>query len=600
MTDLEPTESDENRPETFSEGLGAEPAPLSINPNTSSLASESDAPDPREKLFREIFGLFKESIRKNWGVDEFKAQPLARRLLRLVHATFEQRRLYPNEWRTEFVRQVRTLNSLTGYRDVRALLFEWLRRYGNVAALADPFVQGESYLRRHLKRLADYANHSPKPVVDATATNDHGTRVTLTIDNPETTDRDDALSWRMTPAGIEIGVHIPILHHVVPEGGIIDKWAAEVSASTYMPHRTIPMFPAAVERHASLDAGTTREVLSFYFVHSETGPLFSHTCCETVAINHNSDYDEVERWLLELGIISEDDCSAPREWQNEGDRQQSDCPPQLVSPLSAWWEGAERLESQRLANGGRRFDRQHVDVRVHKSGVVDLRIFRQDAPSHKLISEWMIAANEAAAGYCHENGLPCIYRVQPQSSGNDRGEGEESIEEFVPAQSSIERAPHHDIGVSAYCQITSPLRRYTDLLLQRQIVSHLQDGTVRYTAAELQQHAAAVDETSKRLQRAESKAVFFYKCVYLSQHLNKSFEATICYGPPPGKTVVLTLTLLRLRLFVPLSALKGVSPRQIPPHHSPAQVSAVCEEIDPERMNLTFQIRRGSNPGRRT
>lgn len=541
-------------------------------------SSSAEAPQPavnakdeqRQKLFQALFDLFRESLKKQWTLAELQQLPLARRLLRLANATYEQRSLYPLAWRQQFVRQARTLHSLTGFRDIRVLLYRWLRQMAQLPATADLFVSAEPRLRRHLDRLAAAENIDLLTVTSTTPATSSPRHI-LTVDNPETDDRDDALSFRRTETGEEIGVHVPNLTNFVLPGSEWDRWAEQVAVSTYLPHATIGMLPQAINRAASLSADSVREVLSFYFVRDARGEIrFDRPACETIHIDRNTDYEEVETWL---------EAGAPVDWSRA---------------LPAWVAGAQQCEETRIAAGGRVFNREQVDVRVDASGRVELRRYAQNSAARKMVAEWMIAANQAAAAFCHEHGLPCLYRTQENASAPEEEMGTEPEQRFSRPQLSVQRAPHRDLGLAGYTQVTSPLRRYVDLLMQRQIIAFLQQGAPRYSEEELRAAASALEVMSQRLQKLQSRAEFYYKCVYLGQHLGVPLPGEICHSPAPARSVVLRLPELAVRLFVPQSCIKGLSMRQIPPYGTTMPVLASCLEMDADRALMVFQVKKAA------
>ena len=195
--------------------------------------------------------------------------------------------------------------------------------------------------------------------------------------------------------------------------------------------------------------------------------------------------------------------------------------------------------------------------------------------------------------FCQNNKIPCIYRIQESASAPDTKQKNDQTSEnkFVPSQPSLEYGRHYDLGIEGYSQITSPLRRYVDLIMQRQIRAFLENGKPRYHADELLSKAKMIDEKSRRIQRVDGKAVFYYKCFYLAQHIGYPFEALINHSPPPAKTVVLTFPQFELRLYVPLSCIEGLSARRIPPHTKPLQIKAICLEMDPDRAIMLFRIK---------
>jgi hypothetical protein len=560
--------------------------PHSSKPVSPATNSASLIQPEQQEMFDITFTLFKKSWQENWNGAEVERQPQGKRLIRLVRATLQQRKLYPEPWRVQFVRQLKTLHSLTGYRDVRALLFEWLKRSELVQAETDIFVYSSQQMRRHLVRLAQADTEvSRAPVIPASKAEETGF-VVLTVDNADTVDRDDALSLRRIAGGFEIGVHIPLLQDLVPRESRWDRWANEMAVSVYMPHRHIPMLPVQIVHQAGLNAGTVRPVLSFYFRKEGAGtPQFQCVRCESITITRNADYDQVSHWFAAAALQEK----MVGKWKV---RESRDRPSEYQTAVQVWWEGAQQLEQKRLKAGGRAFEREQVDVKVQPDGRVSVRRYSQAEPSHKMISEWMIAANQAAAHFCAGHQLPCLYRVQEAGPPRNEEEGPEPAPNFVRPQINLTMAPHRDLGIEGYTQVTSPLRRYTDLMMQRQIVSFLEKGGTVYAPEELQTYGIAAEEAIRRIGKLESRAEFYYKCVYLRQHVGEELTADICHSPPPSRSVILMLLDLNLRLFVPLSGIKGLGARQIPPPDSPVPVTAVCLEIDPDRGTMSFQIKK--------
>ena len=547
----------------------------------------------RQQLFESLRATMTEALQKDWGAEEMAAHPLGKKLARLARAALEQRRLYPEIWRKEFVIHLHSLNTLTGYREARHLLFHWLQKVGRIPAEADLFVFSEPVLRRHARRLSrpevsdQLSVSSNQFSVISGQKSEIGNgqpEFVVTIDNPETTDRDDALSFQRTENGIAVGVHTPLLGDLVPRKTLFDEWAYDVGASAYLPHRKVPMLPHYISNDlGSLNEGGERPVLSFYFeLNQEQPPRLSRVVCEHMPIKLNTDYESVDKLLPE--------ASWEKLLQQQGERG-------FVNPESrgihvavqTWAQAAVQLEKQRLAKGARIFKRDDVDVRVDAAGVVHLRQVSRDSVAHRLVAEWMIAANQAAAQFCHENNLPCIYRVQ-ENLLPEREDEEPAARSHARAQLKPERAPHQDLGVDGYTQITSPLRRYGDLVMQRQIVAFLQTGQPQYSQTDLWARALAIEEMTRRIQRLESRADFYWKCVYLSQHPGETYAAQI--GRSQGHTprIILQIVDLDLRLFVPPSGIEGIEERKIPPHYSPKEVQAVCLAMDADKAVMRFQL----------
>jgi hypothetical protein len=580
----------------------------------------------RQQLFETLRATMTEALQKNWGTAEIDAHLLGKKLTRLARATLEQRRRYPETWRKEFVLHLHSLNTLTGYRDARHLLFDWLKKIGRIPPEADIFIFSEPVLRRHARRLQmpassgqlsvisnqklEISNQQPATSNEQSATSnqqpatsneqsatsnqqpatsDQQPELIVTIDNPETTDRDDALSFRRTENGVEIGVHTPLLEILVPKGTLFDAWAYDVGASAYLPHHKVPMLPADIsEGLGSLNAGGEKPVLSFYFtISADHPPRLSRVVCERITVGLNTDYESVEASLMEVswdqlakdgsGVMAfKEGANAP--W-----------PLGFEAALQAWANAAVQLENRRLENGAKIFNRDEVDVRVGADGVVHLRRVLRNSIPHKMVTEWMIATNQAAAQFCHENNLPCIYRVQ-EVLGPEREDEEDGGRPHARAQLKPERAPHRDLGVDGYTQITSPLRRYSDLVMQRQIVAFLQTGKPHYSQTDLWARALSVEEMTRRLQRLESRADLYWKCVYLSQHLGETYAARLGRSQGYNPRIILQIVDLDLRLYVPPSGIEGIEERKLPPHYSPKEVQAVCLAMEADKAVMRFKI----------
>ncbi|MCG3119465.1 MAG: Ribonuclease R [bacterium] len=139
-------------------------------------------------------------------------------------------------------------------------------------------------------------------------------------------------------------------------------------------------------------------------------------------------------------------------------------------------------------------------------------------------------------------------------------------------------------------QITSPLRRYSDLVMQRQIMSFLLTGKPQYSQTDLWARALAIEDMTRRIQRLESRADFYWKCVYLSQHLGETYAAQIGRSQGYNPRIILYLSELDLRLFVPPSGIEGIEEKTIPPHYSPKEVQAVCLAMEADKAAMRFKI----------
>ncbi len=285
-------------------------------------------------------------------------------------------------------------------------------------------------------------------------------RKSVAIDDVGTTDVDDAL-WarRLSGGAIQFTVFIADVAEVVPEGGLVDKEALERGSSLYLPDTTIPMLPDAVgEGVASLLPGAPRRALAFTSVLSGDGTLGEVTVqevwCEVAAA---LSYGEVD------AVLDEGEEHAHRE---------------LLDTLA---EAAMWLRTRRADAGGLMI--RQTEWRVSRSSSNEIEVTRIDATSaRELVAEFMITACGLVGDFCAREGIPALFRCQSAPEQPIELEDPDSDDPLVKyrvlgklsrARLSPVASPHWTLGVEAYTQVTSPIRRYGDLLMHRQLRRHL-------------------------------------------------------------------------------------------------------------------------------
>jgi exoribonuclease II len=269
----------------------------------------------------------------------------------------------------------------------------------------------------------------------------------FSIDDASTTEIDDAFSVTTLPGGnIQVGIHIaaPALGIAVDDA--IDSIARQRLSTIYMPGNKITMLPDAVIEHFTLSEGRTAPALSLYlvFAGNDTTLIESHTRLEFVSIKHNLRHDQLDDHFTEANI-------------NAGG---GDYP--YKQELLILWKVANKLEAARgKADAGPppldyNFYIEDARVRI----VPRLR----GSPIDKVVSELMIKANAEWGQRLAEENIAAIYRTQ--------GNGKVSM--------SVEPGGHQGLGVSHYAWSSSPLRRYVDLVNQRQLIAWVNGTTPPY------------------------------------------------------------------------------------------------------------------------
>lgn len=311
----------------------------------------------------------------------------------------------------------------------------------------------------------------------------------VTIDGEDAKDFDDAVFAEPVGHGFRIIVAIADVAHYVPVGSTLDLEARERGNSVYLPGRVLPMLPAALsEGWCSLRPGADRGVLFAEILIDSEGRKrrhrFSRGLMRSAA---RLTYEEVERAI-----------------RNKHERG---LPPGTLSNLRAAWQALAR---ERARRGSLEIDLPEHKIRLDDAGRVKAVVAEQRWESHRLVEDFMILANVAAAEEMLVRNLPGLYRVHappPQEKlaglrgflrelGTRLPEGqpvraadltralaplagspaaaiaaERVLQSLPEAQYSAANSGHFGLALGAYAHFTSPIRRYADLLVHRALIS---------------------------------------------------------------------------------------------------------------------------------
>ena len=259
----------------------------------------------------------------------------------------------------------------------------------------------------------------------------------FSIDDASTTEIDDAFSVSALPAGgWRIGVHIALPALGIVLESDLDRAARERLSTVYFPGEKITMLPDAVIDSFTLAADGLRPALSFYIeVSPELAILGETTRVERIAVAENLRHDALEPVFNEQTVVAGIDHAYGGE-------------------LHVLWRLASALERARRGGEPETQARPEYSFYV-ENGRVRIVPRLRGTPMDKVVSELMIHVNSAWGRELAASGIAGIYRVQ--SNGKVR--------------MSTVAAEHAGLGVAQYMWASSPLRRYVDLINQRQIVA---------------------------------------------------------------------------------------------------------------------------------
>jgi exoribonuclease II len=339
----------------------------------------------------------------------------------------------------------------------------------------------------------------------------------VTIDGAETKDFDDALSVEETASGFRFGIHISDVAGAVRPESLLERAALRRGISIYTPDTQIPMLPHLVSENTfSLVEGTERPVMSFFLDVEPGGNVTNRSVSRSIIrIVRRFTYEEAD------AILCDDDVS----------------PVKYGDMLRKLWQMSSNGEARRMAAGAVQFDRREMCARLLPDGTIELEPSNEDTPARRLVSEMMILANESAALFAKENKLPIVFRAQ-EAPGTDvsqqgldvpEGPAREYFLRGLLKKSTVsyEPQPHSGLGLEAYTQVTSPIRRAVDLITQRQLGEFLDSGIVFYPPQRISeligQIEAGVDE-AVQIQRERNR---YWLLKYLLQKDIREIDAVI-------------------------------------------------------------------------
>lgn len=399
--------------------------------------------------------------------------------------------------------------------------------------------------------------------------------VAICIDAARTRDADDAFCLQARPdGGWDVCVHVVHPVEAMPLDSPMERMALLRGASLYSPCGDVHMLPPAWScGRLSLLATTVRPVLRVCAKFRADGTMEAWTLdLVRIRVHRNASYDEVDAVLARAGVgAAETDPDAAR-----------------FVAADAWADARRR---QREAAGA--INTEGPRVRASFEGAsLTLDARDRTTASHRLVGELMILFNEIVGHFCARHGLPVKYRVlsQPPDSiqvtrwnaVRDRRIAAYHLGGLLRGGSASEtHGPQLGVGVEAYVQASSPLRRYTDLLVHHAIRQVLRpnfagllsrpDVLDRWSRAEA--NARTVNQAMGRMQR-------YWVMQWVTQH-----DATTCPGvvidvdPGPRRATIWTEP---SGLMVRVTGAKGVQIGQ--------QVQVALTRLDLEGLRIDARL----------
>lgn len=377
----------------------------------------------------------------------------------------------------------------------------------------------------------------------------------VTIDGEDAKDLDDAISIEKLDNGLyRLGVHIADVTHYVTERSVLDKEALDRGTSIYLVDRVIPMLPHKLSNGiCSLNAGVDRLALSCIMELDHNGCVQSHEIHETVInIDERMTYTDVKK------ILTDDDEEVKARYTD------------FLDMFKTMEDLAQILRTKRIKRGAIDFDFEETKVILDKEGnPIDIRVYDRNVAT-RIIEEFMLVCNETVAEDYFWQEKPFIYRSHENpdpekimalsefmtSFGHTMkglgkthpkdlqkvleeitGTPEENIlsrlllRSMKQARYTAESNGHFGLAAKYYCHFTSPIRRYPDLQIHRNIKMNMHGqlrGTKEKKMMDRMPDVAKLSSLrERRAEEAERETIKLKKVQYMESHVGEEFEGVI-------------------------------------------------------------------------
>ncbi|CAO0820937.1 exoribonuclease II [Desulfarculales bacterium] len=336
---------------------------------------------------------------------------------------------------------------------------------------------------------------------------DLGGLYTFTIDGQYTTDFDDALSFEPdSQGGGTLGVHITDVAAVLALHSPLDQEACARGTSIYLPDARIPMLPPGLSEDVlSLREGELKPTISFLAHIDAQGRITQYRLFRSrLRVTKRLTYDEADQ------LITHDPC------------------------LKGLYETCLSLRRLRGQAGAYFLPLPEVLVGVDEQGEVWVRRMDRDGPAREMVAETAILANQLCGQHLAQEEVPALYRIQaPPRETIEHGDPEDLFLHFRQRRLlnrvdiSISPGRHSSLGVENYTHATSPIRRFLDLVMQRQLGAVLAGQIPPFGEAELKDYALRVESVVRKGLKIRQIRQRYWLTRWLEARGSKPLEALV-------------------------------------------------------------------------
>ena len=380
---------------------------------------------------------------------------------------------------------------------------------------------------------------------------------TFTIDPADAKDFDDAISVnKINNETIEIGVHIADVSHFLKENTILDKEAEKRATSVYLVDRVVPMLPEEISNNlCSLNPREDKYAFSAVFTFKNNVIIKEWFGKTVINSNERLSYKEAQF------VIDNKKRTIPLSVSLNGKTKEIN--KEIEEGIYVINKLAKKLREERHNKGSISFNKKEVKFVLNKEKEPIKTIIKESLAANKLIEEFMLLANKKVASLFikHKKGLFRIhdypddqkiiilekiikklgYKLSLRDSKNINNQlnlllkqtentPEKNlidtlvIRSMSKAKYSTKNIGHFGLSFDKYTHFTSPIRRYPDVLVHRELERILSNNKKDQNLEKLCLHCSSREEIATKAERASIK---FMQVKFMSKNINKSYEGVI-------------------------------------------------------------------------
>jgi len=348
----------------------------------------------------------------------------------------------------------------------------------------------------------------------------------MTIDGQGTLDFDDAISIEEAGDSFRLGVHIADVGQFIQKNDVVDQEARLRASSIYMPDQKISMLPPVLaEGLCSLKAGEVRPAISIMIELSPMAEIVNYEIFQSLI--------KVEQQFTyyDINVYAEQDRNV-----------------RILRDI------AEKFRKKRLADGAIQITVPEISIWLSENREVSINKINRESPGRMLVSELMIMANWLMAKYLKDRQIPAIFRSQPNPRERLYKNHEGTLFQNWMQRRLLSRFVlstsaewHSGLGLDAYVTATSPIRKYFDMVTQRQIRASLGLESA-YTVDQINEIIQCLELPMSQVGKVQYTRHRYWLLKYLENKIGQKEEAIVLNRARRNYQILLTEYMLECDL----------------------------------------------------